>query len=223
MKKLHCIMLGLSIVVASSFVITRVTDLATAQSAQPTQTATTALPSYPLKFGAFEARFDPGGTYTLQGQGWPALNGAWKSNGNEIALTMSGGPGGCDGTGRYQFRMDGKHLNLALLADGCKVRQMILDRSDWAPNDEARVVPTRNIVRTAGARAPSRVASNSGKGNWPSFRGPQASGIAEGQNLPEKWNGKTGENILWRTPIPGLAHSSRRFGKPDLCDHRRQR
>jgi len=103
MKKLDCIKLGLSIVVASSFVITGVTGLAMAQSPPPTQPATTALPSYPLKFGAFEARFDPGGTYTLQGQGWPALNGTWKSNGNEIALTMSGGPGGCDGTGRYQF------------------------------------------------------------------------------------------------------------------------
>ena len=33
-------------------------------------------------------------------------------------------------------------------------------------------------------------------------------GIAEGQNLPDQWNNKTGENILWRTPIPGLAHSS---------------
>jgi outer membrane protein assembly factor BamB len=200
-------MLGLSIVVASSFVITSVTDLAKAQSPQSTQAATTTLPSYPLKFGAFEARFDPGGTYTLKGQGWPALNGTWKSTGNEVTLSMSGGPGGCDAPGRYEFRMNGKHLNLVLVSDDCKVRQMILDRSDWAPNDEARVIPTRNIIRTSGARAPSRVASNSGKG-WPSFRGPQASGISEGQNLPEKWNGKTGENILWRTPIPGLAHSS---------------
>ena len=70
----------------------------------------TSLPSYQLKFGAFVARFDPGGTFTLQGKGWPALNGNWKSAGNaEIELTMSGGPGGCDGPGRYQFRMDGKH------------------------------------------------------------------------------------------------------------------
>jgi outer membrane protein assembly factor BamB len=29
-----------------------------------------------------------------------------------------------------------------------------------------------------------------------------------GQNLPDRWNGATGENILWRTAIPGLAHSS---------------
>jgi outer membrane protein assembly factor BamB len=44
--------------------------------------------------------------------------------------------------------------------------------------------------------------------NWPSFRGPEASGIADGQNLPDQWNPKTGQNILWRMPIPGLAHSS---------------
>jgi outer membrane protein assembly factor BamB len=209
--KASCLKLGLALVIVSSLLGSGMTNRVAAQDSQQQPTAqqtTTSLPSYPLKFGAFVARFDPGGTFTLEGRGWRALNGTWKSNGNEIALTMSGGPGGCDGTGRYQFRMDGKHLNLALVADDCKVRQMILDRSDWAPNDEAKVIPTRSITRTGGARAPSRVASNSGKGRWPSFRGPQASGIAEGQNLPEKWNGKTGENILWRTPIPGLAHSS---------------
>lgn len=43
---------------------------------------------------------------------------------------------------------------------------------------------------------------------WPGFRGPQASGIAEGQNLPTSWNATTGEHIKWKTAIPGLAHSS---------------
>jgi outer membrane protein assembly factor BamB len=43
---------------------------------------------------------------------------------------------------------------------------------------------------------------------WPSFRGPQASGVADGQNLPQEWNAETGSNIRWKTPIPGLAHSS---------------
>jgi outer membrane protein assembly factor BamB len=32
--------------------------------------------------------------------------------------------------------------------------------------------------------------------------------VAEDQNLPERWNGTTGENIRWKTAIPGLAHSS---------------
>jgi outer membrane protein assembly factor BamB len=45
-------------------------------------------------------------------------------------------------------------------------------------------------------------------GNWPSFRGPGASGVAENQSLPDRWKGVTGQNILWRTPIPGLGHSS---------------
>jgi len=45
-------------------------------------------------------------------------------------------------------------------------------------------------------------------GNWPSFRGNHASGIAEGQHLPDSWNGEKGTNIKWKTRIPGMAHSS---------------
>jgi outer membrane protein assembly factor BamB len=44
--------------------------------------------------------------------------------------------------------------------------------------------------------------------NWPAFRGRNASGIEEGKRLPSAWNIERGENVLWKTPIPGLAHSS---------------
>lgn len=44
--------------------------------------------------------------------------------------------------------------------------------------------------------------------NWPSFRGAAAAGVAEGVNLPESFNGESGENIKWKTRIPGLGHSS---------------
>jgi outer membrane protein assembly factor BamB len=44
--------------------------------------------------------------------------------------------------------------------------------------------------------------------NWPSFRGPQASGVADGTNPPVTWDAEKSSNILWKTPIPGLAHSS---------------
>lgn len=44
--------------------------------------------------------------------------------------------------------------------------------------------------------------------NWPSFRGAQASGVADGMNPPVTWDAAKGTNILWKTPIPGLAHSS---------------
>ena len=171
------------------------------------QQASVPLPSESLKFGAFIGRFDPGGTFTLQGQGWPAMNGNWKTVGAEVELSMSGGPGGCDGPGRYRFRVDGKRVGFDVVSDDCRVRRMILDGSIWSPASEMKSVPARIIARTAGANV-SASGSGSGKGSWPSFRGPQASGVAEGQNLPDRWDGKTGENILWRTPIPGLAHSS---------------
>ncbi len=43
---------------------------------------------------------------------------------------------------------------------------------------------------------------------WPSFRGYSASGIAEGYRLAVKWDIEQSQNILWKTYIPGLGHSS---------------
>lgn len=44
--------------------------------------------------------------------------------------------------------------------------------------------------------------------NWPSFRGPFASGLAAESDTALTWNIEKSENIAWRTPIPGLGHSS---------------
>jgi len=44
--------------------------------------------------------------------------------------------------------------------------------------------------------------------NWPSFRGPNASGVAEGTNPPISWDLEKTQNVLWKTNIPGLSHSS---------------
>jgi outer membrane protein assembly factor BamB/protein tyrosine phosphatase (PTP) superfamily phosphohydrolase (DUF442 family) len=170
-----------------------------------------ALPSDPLRFGVFTARFDPAGTFTLEGKGWPKLSGNWKGQGAETEVLlagMAGVPGGCDGPGKYRATLDGKHVILALVSDQCKLRQMMLDGSTWLPAGEAVVKPARSFVRTAKARPPSHPNPSTAAVSWPSFRGPNASGIAEGQNLPDEWNAKTGQNIRWHTPIPGLAHSS---------------
>jgi outer membrane protein assembly factor BamB len=43
--------------------------------------------------------------------------------------------------------------------------------------------------------------------NWPQFRGPSASGVGAG-NPPVEWSGETGKNVVWKTEIPGLGHSS---------------
>jgi len=44
--------------------------------------------------------------------------------------------------------------------------------------------------------------------NWPQFRGPGATGVVEGHPSAVKWNAEKSENTVWKTEIPGLAHSS---------------
>jgi outer membrane protein assembly factor BamB len=44
--------------------------------------------------------------------------------------------------------------------------------------------------------------------DWPSFRGPVASGVADGWRTPERWDATKGEGVLWKTPVPGIAVSS---------------
>ncbi|HSR52867.1 MAG TPA: PQQ-binding-like beta-propeller repeat protein [Acidobacteriota bacterium] len=43
---------------------------------------------------------------------------------------------------------------------------------------------------------------------WPSFRGPRASGVADGQGAPLEWSVKDDKNVLWKTPVEGIANSS---------------
>lgn len=43
---------------------------------------------------------------------------------------------------------------------------------------------------------------------WPSFRGQNAAGIADAQQLPDSWDGTSGAHVRWKVAIPGLAHSS---------------
>jgi outer membrane protein assembly factor BamB len=45
-------------------------------------------------------------------------------------------------------------------------------------------------------------------GDWPSFRGASAAGVADGFTLPAEWSVPDSRNVRWKTPIPGLGHSS---------------
>ena len=46
-------------------------------------------------------------------------------------------------------------------------------------------------------------------GNWPGWRGPTGVGHADERDLPLKWDGKTGEGVLWKAPLKGTTgHSS---------------
>ena len=178
-------------------------SLSAAQSGVPP-----ALPATPMAFGAFTATFTANGTFTLQGEGWPSFRGTFKTDGGGIDLLTPDAAGGCDKPGRYRYTITGGHVAFAVVADDCEPRRMILDGSEWRPSAEAKRVPERTIVRTTAPPSLPMPSAAPATGSWPSFRGAQAAGIADGQNLPDRWDVTSGENVLWRTPIPGLAHSS---------------
>lgn len=67
--------------------------------------------------------------------------------------------------------------------------------------------PTAQRAKPAPAKdwlADTEVAA---RDTWPQFRGISGRGIAVDQNLPVTWNVPAGENLQWKTPVPGLANS----------------
>ncbi len=46
------------------------------------------------------------------------------------------------------------------------------------------------------------------RNNWPGFRGPEGIGVAYHTDAPTEWDGPTGQNILWKTPIPHSGYNS---------------
>jgi outer membrane protein assembly factor BamB len=53
--------------------------------------------------------------------------------------------------------------------------------------------------------------------NWPSFRGPGASGVGEGKAAPLTWDVPAAKGVKWRVPVPGLAHSSPIVWNDQVC------
>jgi len=79
----------------------------------------------------------------------------------------------------------------------------VLQRADAAPTAN-QVAPTAKEV----APTPIQAAPRAKPAPWPSFRGPNASGVADGQGAVADWDVASGRNVKWKTPIPGIAVSS---------------
>ncbi|MDA3954508.1 MAG: PQQ-binding-like beta-propeller repeat protein [Bacteroidales bacterium] len=46
------------------------------------------------------------------------------------------------------------------------------------------------------------------KANYPAFRGAGGNGVAYHKNIPVNWDGTSGENILWKSPVPLHGYNS---------------
>ena len=123
--------------------------------------------------------------------------------GAELLKAMSVPLDGCGTAGQYRFEVNGKQLRLSAIGDACAPRLMFLDKTRWAPPGEPNLAPPRTVTRTMFDAAVRLPRAGDRSGNWPSFRGPQAAGVADGQQLPDRWNVEKGENILWRTQHSG--------------------
>ncbi len=78
--------------IVSAFALSLITAAPSAQES---------LPLGPLVIRAFTLRFDPAGTFTLSGEGWPSMAGTWTTSGREVTLRLKNGPEDCNGAGRY--------------------------------------------------------------------------------------------------------------------------
>lgn len=70
------------------------------------------------------------------------------------------------------------------------------------------VVTSDPVPLPKAAAAGTEAAPRTAPRNWPSFRGPAASGIGDGQGVPTTWDLASGRNVRFKTPLPGLANAS---------------
>ncbi len=144
-----------------------------------------------------------------------ALAGAYRGDGDEVLIVVENNTLGIksadgpvtklttadktsfksdDGKVAATFRREGAWVSgVTLTRDG---RELALRHVETAPKPSRAV---KAVVDVGGVvKSPL---------NWPSFRGPGATGIADGQFPPVTWDAAKGVNVRWKTPVPGLGHS----------------
>jgi outer membrane protein assembly factor BamB len=136
------------------------------------------------------------------------IAGAYESDGGQKIMITLKEPGLVFGgrwlrpTGKDQFSMLGADwASLRVQWKDGEVAQILLKRytSEYAFFRFKEPVVTAPKAPVAG--------SVTSPANWPSFRGPDGTGVADGQNPPITFDVKKNENVRWKTEIPGLGHS----------------
>ena len=143
-------------------------------------------------------------------EGWPALAGTYEHDGGG-SVTLRVVDAGIVNSLNILYRPTGpntfsalgnENLGLTFERTGDKVTRMVVRRF----TAETYFYPAKPVARpTASIQTAS--GQTAAPLNWPQFRGPHATGVADGQQPPITWDVKTGENVRWKTTIPGLGHS----------------
>ena len=75
-----------------------------------------------------------------------------------------------------------------------------------------RLIPLRTIFLAA--VLPLIATTQSDADEWPGWRGPTGLGYTKEKDLPLSWNGKSGENILWKAELHGGRKRNPEFASP---------
>lgn len=141
---------------------------------------------------------------------WGKIVGSYESDGGaNISITMK--DVGLIFGGRW-LKPTGPDTFVPLGAEGALIRV------EWNGEEVKRIIMTRftaeySFYKFTKPTVSASASTNAGSSNvttplnWPSFRGPDGTGIADGQQPPVTWNIKDGTNVRWKTSIPGLGHS----------------
>jgi outer membrane protein assembly factor BamB len=114
------------------------------------------------------------------------------------------------GGSTIQFEMDGERVKQVLLTAGPRKFTLapVTESANEPVEKESSEITGTVEIEWAESSEASRAADLAvSSKNWPSFRGNGARGVADGQHPPLKWDVKSGDNVLWKTPIAGLGLS----------------
>jgi outer membrane protein assembly factor BamB len=107
------------------------------------------------------------------------------------------------------FTVEGSEADLVFARKDGKVTAFTI-KADKSPDREfIRVEPAKVAAKKEVEIAPAAEPTGTVTSpmNWPQFRGPGATGVADGQFPPTNFDVPKGKNVRWKTPIPGLGHS----------------
>lgn len=107
------------------------------------------------------------------------------------------------------FTADGSPATVVVRKDGARVTGFTLKVEKQPDRVFDRVAEGKPQATPAApkAAAPDPIPAVTRPANWPQFRGPGATGVADGQFPPTNFDVPKGTNVRWKTPIPGLGHS----------------
>jgi outer membrane protein assembly factor BamB len=88
------------------------------------------------------------------------------------------------------------------------IETALLTRPDGSVATLARVVAPVSVPPPRSSASDLTTAPRGARRDWPAFRGVNAAGTADGQGAVANWNVASGQNVRWKTPIPGLGVSS---------------